>query len=73
MKIGVFKEIVEGECCVVVSVEIVKKFVGFGVIVVVEKGVGLMVVVDDVVYEVVGVMIGMCVVMIKDVDILFGV
>lgn len=53
--------------------EIVKKFIVLGVLLVVESGVGDIVLIVDVVYVDVGVSVGDCVVMLVGVDIVFGV
>jgi NAD(P) transhydrogenase subunit alpha len=73
MKIGVLKETAEGERRVAASAETVKKFVGLGASVAVEKGAGAFAAVDDAAYEAAGATVGTRAATIKDADILLGV
>ncbi len=73
IKIAVLKEIASGETRVAASPETVKKFIGLGASVSVEKGAGLSASVSDADYEGAGASIGALAAVIKDADIILGV
>ena len=73
MKIGVLKETADGERRVAASAETVKKFIGLGAVVAVEKGAGASAAVDDAAYEAAGATVGTRAATINDADILLGV
>jgi NAD(P) transhydrogenase subunit alpha len=72
-KIAVLKEVASGETRVAASPETVKKFIGLGASVAVEKGAGLAASISDADYEAVGATIGTASAAIKDADIVLGV
>lgn len=72
-KIAVLKEVASGETRVAASPETVKKFIGLGASVAVEKGAGLAASISDADYEAVGATIGTANAAIKDADIVLGV
>lgn len=72
-KIAVLKEVASGESRVAASTETVKKFIGLGASVAVEKGAGLTASISDAEYEAVGATIGSASSVIKDAAILLGV
>jgi NAD(P) transhydrogenase subunit alpha len=72
-KIAVLKEVASGEPRVAASPETVKKFIGLGASVAVEKGAGLAASISDADYEAVGAAIGTASAVIKDADIVLGV
>jgi NAD(P) transhydrogenase subunit alpha len=72
-KIAVLKEVASGETRVAASPETVKKFIGLGASVAVEKGAGLAASISDADYEAVGATIGTASAVIKDADIVLGV
>ncbi len=72
-KIAVLKEVASGETRVAASPETVKKFIGLGASVAVEKGAGLAASISDADYEAVGAAIGTASAVIKDADIVLGV
>lgn len=72
-KITVLKEVASGETRVAASPETVKKFIGLGASVAVEKGAGLAASISDADYEAVGATIGTASAAIKDADIVLGV
>ena len=73
MKIAVLKETADGERRVAVSAETVKKFIGLGATVSVEKGAGVAASVADADLAAAGATIGTRAATIKDADILLGV
>lgn len=73
VKIAVLKETAPGETRVAVSPETVKKFIGLGANVAVEKGAGLAASISDPDYEAVGAVIATAASVIKDADIVLGV
>ncbi len=72
-KIAVLKETAAGETRVAATPETVKKFIGLGAAVSVEKGAGLSASISDAEYEAVGATLGAAAVVAKDADILLGV
>jgi H+-translocating NAD(P) transhydrogenase subunit alpha len=72
-KIAVLKEVASGETRVAASPETVKKFIGLGASVSVEKGAGLSASVSDAEYEAAGANIGTLAATVKDADIVLGV
>ncbi len=72
-KIAVLKETAAGETRVAASPETVKKFIGLGAIVAVEKGAGLSASISDAEYEAVGASLGTAAAAIKDANIILGV
>jgi H+-translocating NAD(P) transhydrogenase subunit alpha len=72
-KIAVLKEAAAGETRVAASPETVKKFIGLGATVSVEKGAGLSASISDAEYEAVGATLGTAAATIKDADIVLGV
>ncbi len=73
MKIAVLKETADGERRVAVSAETVKKFIGLGATVSVEKGAGVQASVADADLAAAGATMGTRAATIKDADILLGV
>ena len=73
MKIAVLKETADGERRVAVSAETVKKFIGLGATVSVEKGAGVAASVADADLAAAGATIGTRGATLKDADILLGV
>jgi H+-translocating NAD(P) transhydrogenase subunit alpha len=73
LKIAVLKEVASGETRVAASAETVKKFIGLGASVAVEKGAGLSASVGDTDYEAAGATIGAAAAVLKDADIVLGV
>ena len=73
MKIAVLKETADGERRVAVSAETVKKFIGLGATVSVEKGAGVQASVADADLAAAGATMGTLAATIKDADILLGV
>ena len=73
VKIAVLKEVAPGETRVAASPETVKKFIGLGAAVAVEKGAGLSASISDADYEAIGASIGAASAVIKDADIVLGV
>ncbi|MEQ1539806.1 MAG: NAD(P) transhydrogenase subunit alpha [Sphingorhabdus sp.] len=72
-KIAVLKETAAGETRVAATPETVKKFIGLGAIVSVEKGAGLSASISDAEYEAVGATLGTAAAVAKDAEILLGV
>ena len=72
-KIAVLKETATGETRVAASPETVKKFIGLGAIVAVEKGAGLSASISDAEYEAVGASLGTAAAAVKDANIILGV
>lgn len=72
-KIAVLKETAAGETRVAASPETVKKFIGLGATVAVEKGAGLSASISDAEYEAVGASLGTAAAAIKDASIILGV
>ncbi len=72
-KIAVLKEVAVGETRVAASPETVKKFIGLGATVAIEKGAGASASVADADYESVGATIGAAGAVVKDADIILGV
>ena len=72
-KIAVLKETAPGETRVAASPETVKKFIGLGASVAIEKGAGENASIADADYEAVGATIGTAGVVTKDADIILGV
>jgi H+-translocating NAD(P) transhydrogenase subunit alpha len=72
-KIAVLKEVAAGETRVAASAETVKKFIGLGASVSVEKGAGLSASVSDAEYEAAGATIGTATAVLKDANIVLGV
>lgn len=73
MKIAVLKETATGETRVAASPETVKKFIGLGASVCIEKGAGLCASVSDAQYESAGATIAAAAATIKGADIILGV
>jgi H+-translocating NAD(P) transhydrogenase subunit alpha len=73
LKIAVLKEVASGETRVAASAETVKKFIGLGASVAVEKGAGLSASVGDADYEAAGAAVGAAAAVLKDADIVLGV
>ncbi|MFM2409417.1 MAG: hypothetical protein RL481_245 [Pseudomonadota bacterium] len=73
LKIAVLKEVASGETRVAASPETVKKFIGLGASVAVEKGAGLSASVGDADYEAAGATMGAAAAVLKDADIVLGV
>ena len=72
-KIAVLKEVAPGETRVAASPETVKKFIGLGASVAVEKGAGEAASISDADYEAVGATIGAAGAVVKDATIVLGV
>jgi H+-translocating NAD(P) transhydrogenase subunit alpha len=72
-KIAVLKEVAAGETRVAATPETVKKFIGLGATVSVEKGAGLSASISDAEYEAVGAAIGTAAAVAKDANIILGV
>ena len=72
-KIAVLKEVAPGETRVAASPETVKKFIGLGASVAVEKGAGEAASISDADYEAVGATIGAVGAIVKDATIVLGV
>jgi H+-translocating NAD(P) transhydrogenase subunit alpha len=72
-KIAVLKEVAAGETRVAASPETVKKFVGLGASVAVEKGAGLTASISDAEYEAAGASVSGMAAVVKDADIILGV
>jgi H+-translocating NAD(P) transhydrogenase subunit alpha len=72
-KIAVLKETAAGETRVAATPETVKKFIGLGAAVSVEKGAGLAASISDAEYEAVGASMAAAVAVAKDADIVLGV
>jgi H+-translocating NAD(P) transhydrogenase subunit alpha len=72
-KIAVLKETAAGETRVAASPETVKKFIGLGATVSVEKGAGLSASISDTEYEAAGATLGTAATVAKDADILLSV
>ncbi|HEV7232594.1 MAG TPA: NAD(P)(+) transhydrogenase (Re/Si-specific) subunit alpha, partial [Sphingorhabdus sp.] len=72
VKIAVLKETAAGETRVAVSPETVKKFIGLGASVAVEKGAGFTASVSDSEYEAAGAAVGAATTTLKDADIILG-
>ena len=72
-KIAVLKETAAGETRVAATPETVKKFIGLGATVFVEKGAGLSASISDAEYEAVGANLGTATAAAKDADILLSV
>jgi NAD(P) transhydrogenase subunit alpha len=72
-KIAVLKETATGETRVAATPETVKKFIGFGATVSVEKGAGLSASISDAEYDAVGATLGTAATVAKDAEILLGV
>jgi H+-translocating NAD(P) transhydrogenase subunit alpha len=72
-KIAVLKETAIGETRVAASAETVKKFIGLGATVSVEKGAGLSASISDADYEAAGASMGALAAVLKDADIVLGV
>jgi H+-translocating NAD(P) transhydrogenase subunit alpha len=72
-KIAVLKETAAGETRVAATPETVKKFIGLGATVSVEKGAGLSASISDAEYEAVGATLGTAAAVAKDAEILLGV
>ncbi len=73
MKIAILKETAAGETRVAASPETVKKFIGLGAIVAVEKGAGLPATISDAEYAAAGASMGTASATMKDADIILGV
>jgi H+-translocating NAD(P) transhydrogenase subunit alpha len=73
VKIAVLKEVASGETRVAASPETVKKFIGLGASVAVEKGAGLSASISDAEYEAAGASVGAAAAVLKDADIVLGV
>jgi H+-translocating NAD(P) transhydrogenase subunit alpha len=73
VKIAVLKEAASGETRVAASPETVKKYIGLGATVAVEKGAGLSASVSDAEYEAAGASVGTLAAVVKDADIVLGV
>lgn len=73
MKIAILKETAAGETRVAASPETVKKFVGLGAAVAIEKGAGLNASMADADYAAAGAMVGVRAGVIQDADIVLGV
>jgi NAD(P) transhydrogenase subunit alpha len=72
-KIAVLKETAAGETRVAATPETVKKFIGLGATVSVEKGAGLSASISDAEYEAVGATLGTAATVAKDAEVLLGV
>lgn len=72
-KIAVLKEVAAGETRVAASAETVKKFIGLGANVSIEKGAGLTASVSDAEYQAAGATLGAAAAVLKDADIVLGV
>ena len=72
-KIAVLKETATGEARVAATPETVKKFIGLGATVSVEKGAGMSASISDAEYEAVGATLGTAAAVAKDAEILLGV
>jgi H+-translocating NAD(P) transhydrogenase subunit alpha len=72
-KIAVLKETAAGETRVAATPETVKKFIGLGAAVSVEKGAGLAASISDAEYEAVGASMAAAIAVAKDADIVLGV
>jgi H+-translocating NAD(P) transhydrogenase subunit alpha len=72
-KIAVLKETATGETRVAATPETVKKFIGLGATVSVEKGAGMSASISDAEYEAVGATLGTAAAVAKDAEILLGV
>jgi H+-translocating NAD(P) transhydrogenase subunit alpha len=73
VKIAVLKEAASGETRVAASPETVKKFIGLGASVAIEKGAGLSASVSDAEYEAAGASLGTLAAVVKDANIVLGV
>ncbi|MBK9588991.1 MAG: Re/Si-specific NAD(P)(+) transhydrogenase subunit alpha [Sphingomonadales bacterium] len=73
MKIAVLKEAAAGECRVAATPETVKKFIGLGASLFVEKGAGAGASISDADYEAAGATLGTGAATVKDADIVLGV
>jgi H+-translocating NAD(P) transhydrogenase subunit alpha len=73
VKIVVLKETATGETRVAASAETVKKFIGLGATVAVEKGAGVSASISDAEYEAAGASVGAMSAVVKDADIVLGV
>ncbi|MBK8860272.1 MAG: NAD(P) transhydrogenase subunit alpha [Sphingomonadales bacterium] len=73
MKIAVLKEAAAGECRVAATPETVKKFIGLGASLFVEKGAGAGASISDADYEAAGATLGTGAATTKDADIVLGV
>ncbi|MBP7137168.1 MAG: NAD(P)(+) transhydrogenase (Re/Si-specific) subunit alpha, partial [Sphingomonadaceae bacterium] len=73
MKIAVLKETAAGECRVAATPETVKKFIGLGASLFVEKGAGAGASISDADYEAAGATLGTGAATVKDADIVLGV
>jgi H+-translocating NAD(P) transhydrogenase subunit alpha len=73
VKIAVLKEVAIGETRVAASPETVKKFIGLGASVAVEKGAGVAASISDAEYEAAGASVGSAAAVLKDADIVLGV
>ena len=73
VKIAVLKEVAAGETRVAASAETVKKFIGLGASVAVEKGAGLSASISDAEYEAAGASVGAASAVLKDANIILGV
>jgi H+-translocating NAD(P) transhydrogenase subunit alpha len=73
VKIAVLKETAAGETRVAASAETVKKFIGLGASVSVEKGAGLLASIPDTDYVAAGASVGTAAAVLKDADIILGV
>jgi H+-translocating NAD(P) transhydrogenase subunit alpha len=72
-KIAVLKETASGETRVAATPETVKKFIGLGATVSIEKGAGLFASISDAEYEAAGATLGTAATVSKDAEILLGV
>ncbi len=73
IKIAVLKETAAGECRVAATPETVKKFIGLGASLFVEKGAGAGASISDADYEAAGATLGTGAATVKDADIVLGV
>jgi H+-translocating NAD(P) transhydrogenase subunit alpha len=73
VKIAVLKETAAGETRVAASAETVKKFIGLGATVAIEKGAGVAASISDSEYEIAGASVGALAAVVKDADIVLGV
>ena len=73
IKIAVLKEAAAGECRVAATPETVKKFIGLGASLFVEKGAGAGASISDADYEAAGATLGTGAATVKDADIVLGV
>jgi H+-translocating NAD(P) transhydrogenase subunit alpha len=73
VKIAVLKETASGETRVAASAETVKKFIGLGAAVAVERGAGVSASISDAEYEAAGASVGALAAVVKDADIVLGV